>query len=224
VTRRTETLLDLAANLAWPWAVLTFVSDDATLGPRWGPAVAMIGPLVHAVWRRMHRGRTSPLSVLVIVSIGLNAALGFVPLDASWFAWKEAALPVVMGLGIAATALRGPGLVRDLVEELLDPAKLAGALAEKGAAETCLRRMRRGTIEFGLVSVGSGVLSGIVARMFVTSPTGSAGFAAELGRYTAWSYALVNLPALVATALVLRGVLAALEDGTGRTFETLLPD
>ncbi len=214
-------VVDLLANLAWPWAVLTWASGDDALGPRWGPAVAMLAPLAHAAWRRVVEKRTSALALLVVASIALNAVAGFLPLDAAWFAGKEALLPVGFGALFAATALRGPGLLAELVHELVDPAKLAAALDERGAAEGYLRRLRRGTLGFGLVFAGSGVLGGLLAAVLVRSPTGSPGFAEELGRYTAWSYVVVNLPVLVASTWVLRDVLIALEDGTGRRIEDL---
>ncbi len=220
-SRRSRLTLDLVANLVWPWLVLTFASDDAALGPRWGSAVAMVAPLAHALRRRLAEGRTSVLSVLVILSIALNAVVGFLPLDAAWFAAKEAILPVVFGMLFAATALRGPGLLDELLKELVDPAKVAAALAERGTADAFARRLRRGTLGFGGVLAGSGAAAGVLAAWMVRSPTGSPGFATELGQYTLWSYVAVNGPVLIATTLVLRDVLFALEDLAGQRIEEL---
>ena len=211
--------LDLGANLAWPFAVLTWASGADALGPQWGPAVAMCGPLAHMAWRRFVEKRPSPLGLLMVISIGLNAAAGFIPMGAGWFAVKEAVMSIGIGGLFAASVLRGPGLLGGLLSELTDPVKVRDALgARAGEYE---RALRRGTIEFGGVLALSGVLSGALASVMVRSPTGSAGFAEELGRYTAWSYGVVNLPVLVASAFVLRRVVAALENTTGKTLEEL---
>ncbi|MDP2313627.1 MAG: VC0807 family protein [Pseudomonadota bacterium] len=223
MNRRTQTFVDLACNLGWPWLILTFASDDAWFGPRWGPAVAMAAPLAFALWRRIAQGRTSPLSALVIASISINAAIGFLPMEARWFAWKEALLPVAFGLVFAASAMRGPGLVAGLMNEMLDGPKVEAALAERGGAEAYTRRVRRGTVRFGVVTALSGLASGLLAAALVTSPTGSAEFAAQLGRYTAWSYGVVTLPTLLGSMWVLRDVLLALEESTGEPFERLIP-
>ena len=214
-------VVDLLANLAWPFVVLTWLSGEAALGPRWGPAVAMAAPLAYALWRRVVEGRTSAIAVLVVVSIALNALAGFLPLQARWFAAKEALLPVVFGGLFAITALRGPGLLADLIHELVDPARLAAALAARDATAAYTLRLRRGTLAFGGVLAASGGLGGALALALVTSPTGTPGFAEELGRYTAWSYLVVNVPVLAATTWVMRDVLLALEDGTGKRLEDL---
>jgi hypothetical protein len=219
--RKRSLSVDLACNLAWPFAVLTWASGEDLLGPRWAPAVAMAAPLGFAVYRRVTEGRTSALSVLVVVSILLNAAAGFLPLDARWFAAKEALLPVGFGLLFAGTALRGPGLLADIIHELVDAEKLAVALAARGATAPYTARLRRGTVRFGAVFGLSGALGGALALALVRAPTGTPAFAEELGRYTAWSYAAVNLPVLLASAWVLQDVLKALEEGTGRSFEEL---
>lgn len=222
--RRHQTVLDLAANLGWPWLVLTFGSDDAVFGPRWGPAVAMAAPLAFALWKRVALGRTSPLAVLVVASITLNAGIGFLPLEARWFAWKEALLPMIFGVVFAASALRGPGLVAGLLDEMLDGEKVTAALAASGATASYTERVRRGTRRFGLVTALSGFASGLLAATVVTSPTGSTEFAVQLGRYTAWSYGVVTFPTLLGSMWVLKDVLAALESGTGLPLEKLLPE
>lgn len=213
--------LDLAANLAWPVIVLTWLSDDTRLGPRWGPVVAMLGPLVHAGVKRVRDGRASPLSALVIVSILLNAVAGFLPLTAAWFAAKEALLPLGFGVLTAATAVRGPGILAGLLDELVDPARVREALEAQGATAAWNQRVRRGTLGFGGVVAASGALSGALAALLVTADTGTPAFAAQLGRYTAWSWPAVTLPTVLGTAWVLRGVIDALEAHTGRRLEDL---
>jgi hypothetical protein len=223
MTRRTQTFLDLVANLGWPFLVLTWWSGDDALGPRWGPALAMALPLAWAVYRRIVQGYTSPIAALVVTSIALNAAVGFLPMDARWFALKEAVMPMGFGAIFVLTTLRGPGILAGLINEMLDADKVNAALAETGGTEIYTGRIRRGTRLFGLVTALSGVVSGVLATVLITSPTGSTEFAVQLGRYTAWSYGAVTLPTLLGTMWVLRDVLTTLETTTGKPFETLLP-
>jgi hypothetical protein len=223
MTRRTQTFLDLVANLGWPFLVLTWWSGDDALGPRWGPALAMALPLTWALYRRIVQGHTSPIAALVVTSIALNAAVGFLPMDARWFALKEAVMPMGFGAIFVLTTLRGPGILAGLINEMLDADKVNAALAETGGTEVYTGRIRRGTRLFGLVTALSGVVSGVLATVLITSPTGSTEFAVQLGRYTAWSYGAVTLPTLLGTMWVLRDVLTTLETTTGKPFETLLP-
>jgi hypothetical protein len=52
-------------------------------------------------------------------------------MEARWFAWKEALLPMAFGAVFAITAARGPGLLGGLMNEMLDPAKVAETLKQK---------------------------------------------------------------------------------------------
>ncbi|MFN7147331.1 MAG: hypothetical protein ACK4YP_26420, partial [Myxococcota bacterium] len=133
-------------------------------------------------------------------------------------------LPVGFGAIFAGTALRGPGLLAELVHQLVDPKKLAEALTARGTAAMVRGRLRRGTLGFGLVTAASGLLGGLLAAFVVTAPTGTEAFAEQLGSYTLWSWPVVNVPVLLASTWVLRDVLIALEDGAGRKIEELAPD
>lgn len=222
MTRNLSLVIDLVALLALPWAILRLASGDDALGPQWAPAVAMVPPLLHTLWRRFSKGKASPLSGLVIVSLLVNALLGFVTLDASWFAVKEAGVPVAMALVTLSTTLRGPGLVSAMLDEVLDPALLAAAMS--GRPQDALDdRTRRSTVAFACVFLANGLVSFGVARWLVTAPSGTTAFAEQLGSYTSWSFVLVNLPTMVATVGVLRAVLAAVEAVTGRPIDELLP-
>lgn len=222
MTRNSAMAIDLIALLALPWGILSLASGDDMLGPRWAPAVAMIPPLLHAVWRRFAKGKASPLTGLVVASLLVNALLGFVTLDARWFAVKEAGVPLAMGAVTAITTLRGPGLVAAMLDELLDPSRFAAAMS--GRPQDALdARTRRSTLAFAGVFVANGVVSAAVATWLVTATSGTTAFAEQLGSYTSWSFLLVNLPTMVATVGVLKGVLTAVETVTGRPIDELLP-
>lgn len=222
MSRPAQLALDVVALLALPWVILTFGSKDAWLGPQWAPAAAMLPPVAHTLWRRFSSGKASPLSPLVLGSLMVNAGLGFVTLDAAWFAVKEAGVPLAMALVTAATTLRGPGLIAAMLDDVLDPERLAAALHGR-PADLLHARTRRSTLAFAAVFLANGAISAGVARWLVTAPSGSSLFAEQLGTYTWWSFVLVNLPTMAGTVVVLRGVLTAIEAETGKPLEELLP-
>jgi hypothetical protein len=224
VKRRRALFIDVVSNLVLPWLLLTYGSGDEAFGPRLAPAVAMIAPLLNALWRRVQRGRANPLSGLVIASLAANAAIGFFPVQAVWFAVKEAVVPVVLGGAIAATAWRGPGLVASMLEELIDPAKLQGAIAARSAEPAFAASARQGTFGFAAITAASGLTSGALSLWFIHAPSGTTAFAEELGRYTGWSFAAVTLPTMALSMFVFQRVMRGIESAIGQSLDGLMSE
>ncbi len=221
--RSTRTLLDLAVNLGWPVLILSFAATEDRLGPRLAPLVAMAPALIFAAWRRMS-GQRSPLSTLVIVSLGATAATGFLPLDAHWYAVKEATIPLGICLLALLSTRSGPGLIAGLMTELLDAPKLDRALDQRGTRPVFEGHARRATRQLGGLFALSGLLSGGLALWLVRSPSGTTAFATEVGSYTSWSYLLISLPMMVGMVWVMRGVMLAVEVSTGQALDAFALD
>lgn len=211
---------ELVFTVAVPVAVLTW-------GPeRLGPTGAVLASLVPAagfvVWRMAAERTVSATGALTLGALGLSGAVSLFELPAAWFALKEALLPCLYGLAIAATARTRFSPLRSMLELVLDPERLAqrraGREAEYGNA------MARATWEFAASIAGSGVWSGVLATMLVSSPAGTDAFATELGRYTAWSFPMVTLPTMMASGVVVRRALGLVEDALGVPWDTLLFD
>lgn len=214
-------LPELIATVAFPTVVLIGFAGEQWLGPRIGLVVALASPVAWGVFSMVRERQVSALAVIAVVSVVLTGSVGLFEVDPSWFALKEAAIPMVLGgMAIASTYTRYAFIpvflntVWDLesVDERLDA---AGREAFDAAC-------RRGTLVAGVISVVSGVVSWGLARYLVTSPSGTEAFAAELGAFTTVSFFTVNTPTLLATAWVIRGVLTKLEELTEDDVQTFL--
>ncbi|HEY5763957.1 MAG TPA: VC0807 family protein, partial [Rhodocyclaceae bacterium] len=135
---------------------------------------------------------------------------------------KEAAIPAVLGLIVAGSALTRAPLVRVLLYTpmLLDTGKIDMALAERGNLPAFEARLRAATWMLAASFAFSSAMNFALATWIVKSPAGSAAFNEELGRLTLLSYPIIALPA----ALMMMGVLWYLAIGVKRLAGLRLTD
>jgi hypothetical protein len=212
--------LEIGCTVIVPVLVLSF--GTSWLGPTPALLVGLAFPLGFAVASAVRDGRPSALSALSVASVLLTGGIGLLQLDPKWFAVKEAAVPALFGLGVAATAPTRFAMVRVLLDRLLDRARTAEALGRTGGAAAFDAAARRGTVELGLVTAASGAASWALAMWLVRSAPGTEAFTAELARYTGWSFGLVSLPTMAGSVVVLRRVLIRLEEAAGVPFDELV--
>jgi hypothetical protein len=131
-------------------------------------------------------------------------------------------VPLAIGSLIAASGRSRYAVVGVVFERLLDRDRLRDALAVSGGTARYARGVARSSVALGSVTAASGPLGAALAWWMVRSPSGTDAFAAELGRYTGWSFALVTLPLMLATIAVLRWVLTEVEAAAGVPLDDLL--
>lgn len=218
-----EAALEIGLNVVAPTIVLVFLSGEDRLGPAPALVLALAFPLLHAARALLRRGGVSPLTVIAVVSVLLTGGIGLLALDARWFALKEAAVPALLGVAAVASIRTPWPLIPTLLGRVLDGDRLHAALVERGTADRAQQRMVRATWAFGALFLLSAVLTFALARFLVISPSGTAAFNEELGRFTAWSFPAVGLPVTGGMVVALRALLLGLEEDAGRPIDDLLP-
>lgn len=198
-------LLEIAVTLLVPSLILMQLSKPEQLGSAGALVLALAFPIGWGL-RELARGRMFSLfAILGIVSLLLTGGIGLLELDTRWLAVKEAAIPAVLGLIIAASALTRAPLARVLLYTplLLDTGKIDAALAERGNLPEFEARLRAATWMLAGSFAFSSAMNYALATWIVTSPAGSAAFNEELGRLTLLSYPMIALPATLMMMAVL---------------------
>lgn len=152
-------LLEIAVTLLIPSLILMQFSKPEHLGAADALVLALAFPFGWDLRELARSRRFSLFAGLGIVSLLLIGGIGQMELDIQWLAVKEAAIPGMLGLIVAGSALTRMPLVR----VLLDTGKIDAALTERGNLPAFETRLRGAT-------------------WIVTSPAGSAAFNEELGR------------------------------------------
>lgn len=207
-------LLEIAVTIVLPSVVLMLLSGADRLGPVGALVAALALPVGWGLWDGWRRRRLNWLALVGIASTLLTGGIGLMQLDPHWLAVKEAAVPALMGVVIAASAWTRRPLIHALVFDaaLLDTARINAVLATLGRGAAFEARLRQGTLLLGALFLATAVASYALARRVVSSPAGTEAFNQELGRLTLLGYPLITLP----TMLLLMALLYWLADGARR--------
>ncbi len=217
-------LVDIAITIVAPTVVLLFLATEGRLGPAWGLVLALAFPIGHASWTLITAGRVSALAVLALISVLLTGGIGLLELPTTWFAIKEALLPLAIGVG-CLVSLRTPWpVIPTLLSELLDPEKVSTALAAQEGEEVYGSAQSTATWQLGGIFALTGAATWAYASWMVQAPSGTEAFTSELGRYTALALPVLGIPSTLLTLFVLRTLLVRLEDATGLEVADLLKD
>lgn len=198
-------LLEIAVTLLIPSLILMQLSKPEHLGAVGALLLALALPIGWGLRELLTSRKFSLFAGLGIVSLLLTGGIGLLELDTRWLAVKEAAIPGVLGLIVAVSALTRAPLVRVLLYNpmLLDIAKIDAALAGRGNLQAFESRLRGATWMLAGSFAFSSVMNYLLATWIVTSPGGSAAFNEQLGRLTLLSYPMIALPATLIMMAVL---------------------
>lgn len=217
-------LLEVAVTLLIPSIILMQLSRPEYLGAAGALVVALAFPIGWGLRELLTHRQFNLFAGLGIVSLLLTGGIGLLELDTRWLAVKEAAIPGVLGLIVAGSALTRAPLVRVLLYNpmLLETAKIDAALAGRGNLQAFEARLRSATWMLAGSFAFSSVMNYLLATWVVTSPAGSAAFNEELGRLTLLSYPMIALPATLIMMAVLWYLAVSVKRLTGLSLSDAL--
>lgn len=221
--RRENLWIALACNAAYPAAVLTWLSDRDRLGPTAALLLAVVVPIAYGVRDYWLNRRWNIFALLGLVSTLLTGGFGLLQLSGFWFAVKEAAVPLVLGLAVPLSMNTRQPLIRLILfnDQVLDTRRIQAALVERkttGAFEALLRGSS------WLVAASfflSAVLNFTLALFILRSTPGTPEFNRELGRLTALSYPVIMLPSMAILMFAIWKLINGLEKLTGMDADDL---
>ena len=208
--RRENPIVGLVLNIVVPVVVLMRFSGTDELGPVRALVVALAFPLGYGLYGLFWQGRLNPLSALGVIGVLLTGGIGLLKLDPRWIAVKEAGIPLVIGIAVAASLKTRFALARLLLNKIIDLEMVDEALRQKGALAAFDRRLGYATYMVAGSFLVSAILNYVLARLIVVSPGGTPAFNEELGKMTALSFPVIAVPTMalfvVAVAFVLTGI------------------
>ena len=229
---RENTLLNLGFNIAIPVLLLNKGKDwfGDWLRPWFDNVavgvllVALAFPIGYFVYDYVKRAKYNIFSILGLVSVLLTGGIGVLEIPTEWFAVKEAAIPLLLGLAVLLSLKTRYPLVRTLLfnREILHVDKVQHALRETGNEAhfdqllvCCTRLLAASFILSALLNYG-------LARWIVESPSGTDAFNAEVGRMMAWSWPIIVVPSMVLMMAALWILLRGIRRMTGLDLEAVL--
>lgn len=197
--KRENMLLNLAFNIVIPVIILSKFSGEQHLGPSWGIVVALAFPIGYGVNDYFRAGKVNFFSALGVFSVVMTGGISLLELDPKYIAYKEAGIPLLLGLAVIGSLKTPWPLVRTFIYSnlVLDTKRIDTALQQHGTTELFEKAMVRVSWIFASSFFLSAILNYVLARIILVAPPGTEEFNAQLGKMTWMSYPVIAVPAMI---------------------------
>jgi len=225
--KRENLWLNLALNVILPSVLLSKGADWFPLPPSAVLVLSLAFPIGYGIYDYFRRDKVNLFSVIGFVSILITGVIGLIRIPSQWIAVKEAAVPLLFGLIILATAKSKKPFVHRILfsPELFDVGQIETSLAHKGTQKAFARVMLTCTYWIAASFVISAVLNYGLASWIVTAESGTEEFNRQIGRMTALSWPVIVLPSMGMMMVALLKLIKGIEANTGHMLEEVLhPD
>lgn len=194
-------LLNLLINIILPVFVLNKLG--AHLDPKITLVVALSFPLIYGVQDYVRRRHKNYVSLLGIVNIFLTGGLALMKLEGHWFAMKEAALPLVLGIFVFGSRWTTNPAAKMIFcnPQVLNMDLIGQKIDEHGRQLDFRSLLQRTTLWLSLSFLISAILNFVIAtRIFVAIEPSLTAAAREqvlneqIARMTWMGFAVIALP------------------------------
>ncbi len=209
--------LNLGFNAAAPALILTFLSAENRLGPAGALVTALLFPLGYGLWDLGRRRTWNLLSALGLIGTLVTGGLGLLKMSGFWFAVKEAALPVLLGLALPWSLRTRQPLVKTLLynDQVLHTARIAEALAARGAEARFQALLTWASWVLAGTLLVSAFINFLLAWWLLPAVSGTDEFNRQLAKLQLWSWPGTFVPMAAGMFYALFKLLKGLEELTG---------
>lgn len=230
--KKENTFLNLGFNLVLP--ILLLNKGKAWFGEHLEPyfenvavgvlLIALAFPVGYFVYDYFKRKKYNLFSIIGLISVLMTGGIGILSIPTGWFAVKEAAIPLILGLAVLISLKTPYPLVRTLLfnPEIMHVDRVQAALREHKAEEEFEKLLSFCTWLLAGSFLLSAVLNFILARWIVVSPSGSDAFNAEVGKMMAWSWPIIAVPSMAIMIVALYKLLGGIKRMTGLELEQVI--
>ncbi len=186
--------------------------------------IAIAFPVVYFIYDYIKRSKYNVFSILGLISVLLTGGIGILEIPTEWFAVKEAAIPLLLGLAVLISLKTPYPLIRTLLynPEIIDVDKVHDALVEHKSEAAFERLLVRCTWLLAGSFLLSGVLNFFLARWIVVSPSGTDAFNSEVSKMMAWSWPVIAIPSMAIMMYALMQLLGGIKKMTGLELDDVL--
>lgn len=219
-------ILSILVSIVIPAIILSKFSDEAHLGVLPGFIIALAFPIALSLYELISQKQVGFIAIIGLVSIFCTGIIGVLELPSEWMAYKEAAVPLLIGTAVVVSLWTPYPFVKKLFynEEFMDIKRIDAALDERGNKERFEKVLNYSTYMIGASFLLSAILNFTLTKIIVQSPSGTEAFNQELGRLTALSYPAIALPSTLVMFIALWYLFKQTTKLTGLEFEELLSE
>ncbi len=216
--------VDLIVSIIIPSVILMKFSGEGHLGPVMALVVALAFPIGWGLIELIGNKKRNYIALLGIFSVLLTGGIGLLKIDAQWLAVKEAAIPLILGIGVLVANKLGFPIVRKLLfnPKLMNVERIEGALAKNNTKPEFEKKLDRANLLFAGTFLFSAIMNYVLAKAIVTSESGSQAFNEELGKMTLLSYPMIAIPSTIMMLAIFYFIWRTVNRLTGLKLEEVL--
>jgi len=199
-------------------------SGEENLGPVLALIIALAFPICWGLYELFNNKQRNYIALLGVISVLLTGGIGLLKIDAQWLAVKEAAIPLILGIGVLVANKLGFPIVRKLLfnPKLMNVERIETALQEKQTKPEFEKKLDRANLFFAGTFLFSAIMNYVLAKMIVTSESGTTAFNEELGRMTLLSYPVIAIPSTLMMLAIFYFIWRTVNRLTGLKLEEVL--
>ena len=218
-------LADLLLTVILPSLVLESMSKPERLGPVWALVVALLMPLGFGIHCFIKKRGLNFFSILGLVAVIVTGGLGLLNLSSGWFALKEAAFPIFLGLAFPLSFYFKKPLVNELLlnPQVINHPVLQGALDSADKRSAFHRLMGHASWALAGTMLMSAVANALLVLFYLKGKTpGTEEYTQAIGRQNWVSFIVIGVPMLAVTMGLLFWLLRRIQSLTGLERDDLM--
>ena len=218
-------LTDLLLTVILPSVVLESMSKPERLGPAWALVVALIMPIGFGIYCFVKKRGLNFFSILGFVAVVVTGGLGLLNLSSGWFAAKEAAFPVFLGLAFPLSFYWKKPLVNELLlnPQVINHPVLNAALDTEEKKLTFHALLKRASWALAGTMFLSAIANAWMILVFLDGKTpGTEEYIKAIGRQNWVGFLVIGVPMMAALMTLLFWMLRRIQRLTGLEREDLM--
>lgn len=218
-------LLEIVLTIILPSVVLDKLSTTERLGPLWALVVSLLFPIGFGIWCFIQKKGWNLFSVLGFVTILITGGLGLLKLPAFWFAVKESAMPIVIGLAFPLSHRFGKPLINALIMQphVMNLEAMKAALNSPQRQAEYKHVLFRASCELGLGMLLSSVANFFLAMYLLEGKApATEEFMKGIAKLNWMSMIVIGVPMMVIMLVVFFRLLKHLQRITGLERDDLM--
>jgi intracellular septation protein A len=182
-----------------------FFSNPEMLTPFWALVIALAFPVSYGLYDFITRRKANALSILGFVSVLATGVIGLLNFSSQWIAVKEAAVPLIIAIGVLVSTKTKYPLVKTFIynDKLLDINRIETELEAHNKKNEFDRMLNLSSVYLAGSFLISSILNFVLAKIIVHSPTGTPEFNDELSLMYTLSYPVIALPCTIIMVVIL---------------------
>lgn len=213
--------INLAINIVIPALLMIKGHKWFHLSSELSLMVALAFPFFYGLYDFIIKRKFNFLSIIGFISILLTGGIGLLKLPKEWVAFKEGAVPLIIGIAIIISLKTRYPLIRTFLynDKIINVDKVNQHLQSNGNLKAFDQLLIRCTWLIASSFLLSTLLNFGLAKFLIQSDTGTQAFTEELGKMTAWSYFVIGLPCTILMMLALWQLFKGIRTLTGLKIE-----